>query len=837
MPDPIRKIDLSRAAARMLAANPALAAELDAAAPWSAAEIAGALRDADGDDEPELKRRLRRLRQRVLLRTMARDLDGRAGLEEVCEVTSELAEQAIRCALRAARSDLVVVAMGKLGGRELNVSSDVDLVFLHPDGGNPQQLERAGRKVIALLQEVTEDGFTFRVDMRLRPYGSSGPLVANYEMLENYFVSQGREWERYAWIKARSISGPNPDGSDPALDAIVRPFVFRKYLDFATLAAMRRLHAEVRRDVERRERADDIKLGPGGIREIEFVAQALQLIRGGRDPALTARPTLQVLALLGERRLLPPEAVRELAAAYDFLRNLEHRLQYLDDAQTHLLPTDEEDRRRIALMMNFPAWSEFAAALQGHRDAVTRHFRGVFEESAQEPDAAWPDHPRAQQLRASQRYTLLPEDSQRRVERVVPLLAKAAQATPDPGATLARGIDLIEAVARRASYLALLAENPQALERVAGILGASPWAADYVTRHPLLLDELLDDRLLYAPPDWPAFEAGLREVLGTGEDTERQMNILREHHQAQVFRLLAQDLAGFLSVEKLADHLSELADRVLGVTLDAAWREAKNRHRDTPQFAVIGYGKLGGKELGYASDLDMVFLFDDAHERAEENYLRLAQRYNNWLSANTSSGPLFETDLALRPSGNKGLMVSSLQGFEEYEEHSAWVWEHQALTRARFCAGDRALGDRFEALRIRILTRERDLSSLSRDVLAMRDRIHAAHPNRSGLFDLKHDRGGMIDIEFAVQYLVLAHSCRHKALTGNLGNIALLGIAAELGLIEKALAEKCQSAYREFRRMQHALRLQGEKYARVRQEQADAHAGAVQALWKSVLPG
>jgi len=393
-------------------------------------------------------------------------------------------------------------------------------------------------------------------------------------------------------------------------------------------------------------------------------------------------------------------------------------------------------------------------------------------------------------------------------------------------------------VARRAAYLALLAENPQALERVARIIGASPWAADYVTRHPLLMDELLDDRMLYAPPDWTAFEQPLRAALAAaGSDTERQMNLLREHHQSQVFRLLAQDLAGLLTVEKLADHLSELADRVLGVALQAAWRDVRNRHCEEPKFAVIGYGKLGGKELGYASDLDMVFLFDDADPRAEENYIRLGQRYNNWLSANTSSGPLFETDLALRPSGSKGLLVSSLSGFEEYQEKSAWVWEHQALTRARFSAGDPEIGAKFEAIRTRILTRERDLPALAKEVLAMRERLHAAHPNRSGLFDLKHDRGGMIDIEFAVQTLVLAQSCRHPALTGNLGNIALLGIAAELGLIDRDIAARCQAAYREFRRMQHALRLQGEKFARVPPEQAGTHAEAVRGLWKAVFRG
>jgi glutamate-ammonia-ligase adenylyltransferase len=835
MPDPIRKIDLSRAAAQWLAAQPALAAELDAAAPaFSAADIARALEGAAADDEAALRRRLRRLRQRVLLRTMARDLDGRADLAEVCGVMSELAEQAIRCALAwAGRPDLVVVAMGKLGGRELNVSSDIDLVFLHPEDGDQEKLERAGRKLISLLQDIDEDGYVFRVDMRLRPYGASGPLVASYDALENYFVSQGREWERYAWIKARAITGTDHS----SLKAITRPFVYRKYLDYATLAAMRRLHAEVRKDVERRERADDVKLGPGGIREVEFVAQALQLIRGGRDPALTVRPTLEVLGLLGERRMLPAEAVRDLSAAYVFLRDLEHRLQYLDDAQTHLLPTDGDDRRRIARMMDFPDWAAFRAALDAHRDAVTRQFRAVFAESAEDAELPWPEHPRAEQLRNSQRYAQLPEDSRRRVDRVVPLLARAARSTPDPEATLARGIDLIEAVARRAAYLALLAENPQALERVARIIGASPWAADYVTRHPLLMDELLDDRMLYAPPDWAAFEQPLRAALAAAaSDTERQMNLLREHHQSQVFRLLAQDLAGLLTVEKLADHLSELADRVLGLTLEAAWRDVRNRHCEVPRFAVIGYGKLGGKELGYASDLDMVFLFDDPDPRAEENYIRLGQRYNNWLSANTSSGTLFETDLALRPSGSKGLLVSSLSGFEEYQEKSAWVWEHQALTRARHCAGDREIGAKFEAIRTRILTRERDLPALAKEVLAMRERLHAAHPNRSGLFDLKHDRGGMIDIEFAVQALVLAHACRHPALTGNLGNIALLGIAADLGLIERDVAARCQAAYRDFRRMQHALRLQGGKFARVPPEQAQAHADAVRELWRTVFP-
>jgi glutamate-ammonia-ligase adenylyltransferase len=844
MPDPIRKIALSRSAAQWLAANPALAGECRGGAAFSAGEMDNALAGSQADDEAAFKRRLRRLRQRVLLRTMARDLDGpgipAVRLAEVCLTMTRLAEFTIRAALEWLKEEnLIVVGMGKLGGGELNVSSDIDLVFVHPeDEGNPvdpQRLERTARKLIALLNDVTEDGFVFRVDMRLRPYGDSGALVSNFDALEAYFVAQGREWERYAWIKARPVSGS--ESSRKTLEEIVRPFVYRKYLDYGTLEAMRRLHAEVRRDVARRELAEHVKLGPGGIREIEFIAQALQLVRGGRDPELMARPTLPILDILCRKRILAEDARTELADAYVFLRNVEHRLQYLDDAQTHELPDTDDDRARLAQMADFSSWEAFYAALNAHRAAVTRHFQAVFADPGTEAEPRpWPDHPRLTALRASQRYVQLPDDSRRRLDVLIPALAAAAAATPDPEATLARGVDFLEAIARRASYLALLAERPEALERVARMISASSWAADYVTRHPLLLDELLDDRVLYSPPDWREFEGELRAALAAaGDDVERQMNALREEHQSQQFRLLAQDLAGLLTVEVLADHLSQLADIVLQVALEASWAQLPSRHREQPRFAVIGYGKLGGKELGYASDLDMVFLFDDAEERAEQNYLRLAGRYNNWLSANTSSGALFETDLALRPSGSKGLLVSSLSGFDEYQEHSAWIWEHQALTRARYCAGDKSVGDAFELIRKKILTREREPRALAREILAMREKIHAAHPNTSGLFDLKHDRGGMIDIEFAVQFLVLAHSHRHAELTGNLGNIALLGIAAKLGLIPEDLAEACRNAYRKFRRMQHALRLNGAHYARVPMDQVAAKSEAVRNLWRTVV--
>ena len=797
--------------------------------------MAAALAGAAADDEPGFKRRLRRLRNRVLLRVMARDLAGRAALDEVCAAMSDLAELEIAAALEWLRApDLVVVAMGKLGGRELNVSSDIDLVLLHPEPEKAQALERTARSLVRLLADPTEDGFAFRVDLRLRPYGEAGPLVCSFDYLESYFVAHGREWERYAWIKARALSG----GADAALAAIVQPFVYRKYLDYATLAAMRGLHAEVRRDVERRERADDVKLGPGGIREIEFIAQALQLVRGGREPELRARPTLQVLELLSQKNLLPATAATELAQAYVFLRRVEHCLQYLDDAQRHELPHEGEERERVGRMMRAESWAAFARELAVHRANVTRHFDNVFaERAAERGDEPWPEHPRLAVLRSSQRYAMLPADSRRRLDRVMPALGRAAAATPDPGVTLARGAELIEAIASRAAYLALLAEHPQALERVARILSASSWAAEFIARHPLLLDELLDDRLLTAPPDLVAVGRALRAQLAAHDgDTERRLNILRETHQAQVFRLLAQDLAGLLTVERLADHLSGLADLLLEVTLECAWEELPRRHRSgAPAFAVIAYGKLGGKELGYASDLDIIFLYDDPAEQAGEVYARLAQRLNRWLTSRTTSGALFETDLELRPSGASGLLVSQVEAFARYQEENAWVWEHQALTRARYSAGDRPVGAAFEAIRERILTRKRDAASLAREIAAMRDKLYAAHPNRSALFDLKHDRGGMIDIEFSVQYLVLAHAHAHRRLTENLGNIALLGIAGELGLLDPALAARCQAAYREDRRRQHAPRLNGAADARVPHEEVAGHIDAVTQLWAATV--
>jgi glutamate-ammonia-ligase adenylyltransferase len=767
----------------------------------------------------------------------------------------------------------MVVGMGKLGGKELNVSSDIDLVFLYgedgeTDGPRPTShyefFTRVARKLIAALGEITADGFVFRVDMRLRPYGDSGPLVCTLPMLESYFVTQGREWERYAWIKGRLIRG----GRGSELQALVQPFVYRRHLDYSALASMRSLHAQIREEVARRDMADNIKLGPGGIREIEFIAQLFQLIRGGREAALRTQATLDVLQLLAERKLLPPAVVQELARAYEFLRKLEHRLQYLDDQQTQALPRTEEDRALIASAMGFSGWSELVDALDLHRRAVSHHFDQIF--ASKEPRE---EHPETQAsaglpaaaveaqeaqlrqrlqalgyeridtlaarliaMRTGSRYRQMPASGQARIDSLLPRVLEAAAQLQQPDAAAESLLNLVESIGRRESYLALLLEYPQCLQAVANLAAASRWAADYLGQHPILLDELLDNRALEAHTDPAAMRRALQALLADcGEDVERQMDALRHFKHAQTFRLLVQDLAGRLPLETLSDHLSDLACMELEAVMQLAWSSLRVRHCADPRFAIVAYGKLGGKELGYASDLDIIFLYDDPAAEAAEVYARYALKINAFLTTVTPAGVLYETDLRLRPEGASGLMVSPLQAFVAYQREKAWVWEHQALTRARHVAGDAAIGQRFEALRIEILRQARDATALQRDIAAMRQKMLDAHPNRSSLFDLKHDRGGIIDVEFIVQYLVLAHSAAHAGLTANAGNLALLLRAAELHLIPAGEARSAHAAYRRYRQLQHALRLRGDRFARVEPAEVHTEMTAVRRLWERVF--
>ncbi len=872
-------VSCSRFLARQLASRSWLADALARSIehPLSAA----ALRDflhAEKVDENTLKPALRKLRAWVICHAMVRDLAGLAPLAEVTESMTLLADVAVETAHDILRAQLVarhgeplsadgreqefiIIGMGKLGGRELNVSSDIDLIFVYPEDGatagpkiidNYEFFTKLGRSLIQALNDLTGDGQVFRVDMRLRPNGDSGPLVASFDMLENYFITQGREWERYAWIKARVMTGIRGE----ELAQIARPFIFRKYLDFGAINAMRDLHAQIRREVARKDMVNNVKLGPGGIREIEFLAQVFQLIRGGRDTQLQIKPTLQVLARLAERGIITPEAERELASAYDFLRRLEHRLQYLEDAQTHTLPGRPEDQAIIARAMGFASYAALLEELDDHRRAVSQHFNGVFgdpNENGHDLDNLWAgacDEERSQEafrslgypdpsaaarrlatLRNGNRYQQMPPSIKVRFDPLIPRVIEAAAETGHPNATFDRLLDLLDAISRRAAYLALLQQYPQTLHKVAELVGASAWAAQFLNRHPILLDEALDPRILDEELDLSAFRTELSAQLDAVEpDMERQMDLMREQHHAQVFRLLTKDIAGRLTVERHADFLSGLADIIVDLTVSMCWRKIKNRHRDDPKFAVLAYGKLGGKELGYASDLDMVYIHDDEAPEAGELYTRLGQRTNTWLSAQTPAGQLFDTDLRLRPNGDAGLLVVSLESFRQYQLQNAWVWEHQALTRARFCAGDREIGRKFEEIRIEVLRQPRDLGTLRTEVLAMRQRMRDAHPPKAGIFDLKHDQGGLIDVEFMVQYLVLGHAHAHAALTGNLGNIALLRIAGELGLIPVEQAAFVADAYREYRRLQHGLRLNTQE-SRVAPAQVETQAAGVRQLW------
>jgi glutamate-ammonia-ligase adenylyltransferase len=882
--------DFSRYLARLIQARPELAAELTPnTPPLNAAELNDWLQ-AESLTEETLKPALRRLKQRAMARIATRDLSGGAELAEVVESMTLVAEAAVHVALRITeatlitrygepknaageRQHMIVIGMGKLGGRELNVSSDIDLIFVYPEDGdtdgqtgstksisNFEFFTRVGKGLINAIAEITGDGQVFRVDMRLRPNGDSGPLACSFSMLENYFITQGREWERYAWIKARPLTGECWED----LEAIRRPFVFRKYLDFGTINAMRDLHAQIRREVAKKDMANNVKLGPGGIREIEFIAQVFQLIRGGRDRTLQIKPTLEVLKLLVDRGQLELEHVVELSSAYRFLRRLEHRLQYLDDTQTHALPENADDQVRVARAMGFATYEALLMEMDDHRQAVSRHFEAVFadpNERQHQLDPVWTnannsqgdDHgamltelgfqragelcARLAAIRAGSRYLQMSDQAKSRFDALVPRSLQAAATAPNPDDTLSRMLDLLEAIGRRSAYLALLQQYPQALEQVARIASASSWAADYLLKHPILLDELLDPRLLQMPPDWTAFRQQLIEETDALEpDTEQQMDALRESHHAQIFRLVSQDVADLLTLEKLSDHLSELADIMVDRVIVLAWRKLLKKHRETPAFAVISYGKLGGKELGYASDLDIVYLFDDPAPEAAEIYAKLGTRLNTWLSSRTSAGILFETDLRLRPNGDAGLVVSSIEAFRKYQLESAWIWEHQALTRARLTAGDPAIGAAFEKIRTEILCQRRDRTKLREEVLAMRQKMLDKLSSRGNgeTFDLKQDFGGLIDVEFAVQYLILAHACDFPRLTGNLGNIALLRIAAECGLLPAALAETVRDAYREYRRLQHQRRLNNLD-SRVEAAPHSQRIVAVRKLWQHVF--
>ncbi len=871
-------------------------------------------------DDAQFMANLRLARQRLMLWVAFRDLNGMASLTEVTHALSQFAQSCICLSIAYIREDLkrrfglpwsierdaemplMVVGMGKLGGLELNLSSDIDLIYLYEQEGetkggpkrisNQEWFTYMGKRLIKFLSEHDANGFVFRVDMRLRPNGDSGPLVCSLDMLKEYLLVQGREWERYAWIKGRliapSINSPAYADCEKELDQLIRPFVYRRHLDYGVIAAIRDLHAQIQIEAEKRSsghqgRSHDIKLGRGGIREIEFLAQMFQLMRGGIDSRFRVRPTLEVLDCIGQQGLLQPEEVEALKAAYVFLRRLEHRIQVWDDQQTHYFPDEIAARTRLAASMSNPsdpiAIDQFLIELEKHQTAVAQLFEKAFilDEQARLTLAPlspeWELDPqvfpqalaRWRLWSESAKHKQLPEKSRliigNLIEHAAEDLLKSWSESLDADVALLRFFDLLEAISRRGAYLAILAEYPKALRNVMVLLSQSKWGAQYLATHPHLLDHLLNSRaemMLIKHPEqyWKevktTLDMHLDDVLSTGDGAERAMDILRVTHHNETFITLLADLGigvpNALPLERVSDHLSALADLILQTTFERVWPNVARKFDLSaellPPFAVISYGKLGGKELGYASDLDLVFIYEakDSDYVAQEVYALLAKRMINWLTAYTSAGNLFEIDTRLRPNGSAGFLVTNAEAFKKYQlregGNTAWVWEHQALTRARFSAGSIEVGQFFDGVRSEVLSQPRNIDQLRAEILGMRRKVHAGHPNPSKLFDLKHDAGGMVDIEFIVQFLVLAYAHQFSELLGNVGNIALLKIAADLGLINQPLANEVANAYRLLRARQHRLRLDGVEKTRVSLGYEPALIGAklaVSNLWQEIF--
>src|SRR5690554_1740716 len=872
------------------------------------------------DSEPALHAALRQFRREIQFRIIWRDLLKWADLQETIAATSAFADTCIDGALdwlyeqaceesgtpwgkdpvtgEEAPQKMVVLGMGKLGGRELNVSSDIDLIFAFPGKGetrggrraldNQQFFIRLGQKLIQALDQITADGFVFRVDMRLRPYGQSGALALSFAALETYYQDQGRDWERYAMVKARVVAGDQRAGE--VLMESLRPFVYRKYIDFSAFESLRTMKDMISREVRRKGLESNIKLGSGGIREIEFVVQAFQLIRGGRDRELQQRELLNILTELEELELLPSAVVGELREAYVFLRNLEHALQGMEDKQTQVLPDDAPSQARIARIMGFDDWAGCQQALDAHRNRVARHFANIIATEEDEAGAdngvddgcyelwlAEMDEPAAMEwlaekgvenpeesykrlvsLRDSRTVQTLQTQGRKRLNQFMPLLLNALLEVENTSETLERVLQLVEAILRRTAYMVLLMENPGALTQLMGLCSESPWIARQLAETPLLLDELLNAESLYSPPAKEALQDDLRQQMLRipYEDLEEQMEALRYFKKAHVLRVAASELKGTLPLMKVSDYLTWIAEVVLDHVVDVAFSNLVSRHGyprradgsacDT-DFAIIGYGKLGGIELGYTSDLDLVFVHQADPQLATDGdkpidnavfYTRLGQRIVHILSTQTPSGQLYEVDMRLRPSGNSGLLVSTLQAFEKYQQNDAWTWEHQALARARGVAGCPDTLQAFEDIRHQILCAPRDKAALRQEVVEMREKMRSSlgtpEIRRDEVFHIKHDAGGIVDIEFMMQYLMLAWSAEHPELTQWSDNIRQMEELGRAGVLPVEDTEKLREVYITLRSTIHRRALQNlnsQVEGSAFQEERDY----IQSMWKKVM--
>ena len=881
--------------------------------------------------EDQLAKQLRLFRRREMLRIIWRDFSRQASMPETTRELTWMAEAAITASLDLLhritceelgapfgdpeqdlqeQQKMLVLAMGKMGAEELNLSSDIDLIFAYPEKGetrrtatsprgktvsNQEFFTRLGQKLIAALDRQTADGFVFRVDMRLRPYGQSGALVMSFDALEEYYLTQGREWERFAMVKARAVAGEL--GDIQRLDDILRPFIYRKYLDFGAIDALRDLKRSINRELKRKGMHSDIKLGPGGIREIEFITQAFQLIRGGRNSALQTPSLYQALKQLVADQIIQSSDRDKLWQAYSFLRNTEHALQGIADKQTQQLPEGELGQQRVAVIVGCDNWADFQQQLQSHRDYVVSVFEDMFADPevqdgldgegvssnsnaqlTRDDESIWRQSPDFAELLehlqrvgyqqpesvAKQLYDIyqskavigLDLEPRSRLDKLMPNVVAACAVTDDNSITLDRVVSLIQAVLRRSAYLVLLAENPKALQQLVLLCQSSSWIAEQLTAYPALLDELLDTRSLFTVQSKESLQDQLRQQMlrVPEDDLEQQMEVLRYFVRSNSLRVAACDITEVIPLMQVSDHLTSIAEVVIDYGLTIAWQHLSHQYGQpqgctlqSPDFIVLGYGKLGGIELGYKSDLDLVFLHRGiagqtvGGPRSIDNstfYMRLGQRIIHLLSTVTASGAAYEIDMRLRPSGNSGMLVSSLAAFEKYQREAAWTWEHQALVRARFVAGNKNLGDEFNKLRESLLQQPRSEQILRSKVVEMREKMrnHLGRTAKDGKYSLKQGVGGIVDIEFMVQFAVLAWSHNHPEISRWSDTIRILESLAQCGLLSGQQSGLLIDAYKRYRSAGHRLQLQNQ-LAEVSRSEFLQCRELVTAQWKQLFTG
>jgi glutamate-ammonia-ligase adenylyltransferase len=775
---------------------------------------------------------LRIFRNREMMRIVWRELNHVASLDDTMGDLSRLAELCLQAATsfhsesmqsrfgtprghQGSPQQLVVISMGKLGGGELNLSSDIDIVFTFPESGhcdgsrklsNEQFFTRLARSIVKSLSEVTEDGFCFRVDTRLRPFGESGPLVCSFGAMEQYYQREGRDWERYALVKARPVAGDLDAGTE--LLSRLSPFVYRRYIDFGAVEALHEMYGSLREDSARHDRADDIKRGPGGIREIEFLVQTFQLLRGGRERALQTTSLLTALAAIEQLSILPQQVTRSLRENYQFLRRLENAIQALHDQQTHSLPAGE-DLGRVARVMGFDQAGALLSQLEDTRNSVITSIEDSFP---QQPVAA-EDGASQQSWNALKTGGSLSESLHRasletfmaslarhklsrraaqRLDQFMPGLLKQLEKRNFAADVLADVLNLVLAICRRSAYLSLLVQNPPALKRMLSLFGESDWIASTVIRHPALLDELIDPALGKLLPDRSEMDQTARRILDSSSDTESALQALNHMKLAFSLRIAVAELETTLSARQVQHSLTSLAETIIQTCYLLATSDVESRHGtlDGDGIGIIGYGSLGAAELGYGSDLDLIFLYRHTSPassgkrplEAERYHTAVVRRLLSFLTSSTTSGRLYEVDTRLRPNGRSGLLVSSLKAFEKYQKQDAWTWEMQALSRARPCAGSPEIGSEFSRLRMEILARPRNPAHTRDQVIKMRQRLREAHPVGD---PFKHGEGGLIDIDFVAQSGVLELGATDPAVLEANGTLEQLQALLDAGWLQQ----------------------------------------------------